>query len=213
MPLTTYAELKDSLTNQSSSWTKRSDILSLADDFIDLAESRMYTYGSTPLRIRDMETSGTATASTTLRTLALPTRFVELRRLQINRTSADPVRLTYVPIDALKVYSSTGQPTAFTINSTFVFDRISDTAYTVEYYYYQSLAALSASNTTNGVLTRFPEIYLYGALWACAEWARQDERADSYRAKFMAAIDAANTADRKGRYGPAPAIHRSGSVP
>lgn len=213
MPLGTYAELKDSLTNQSSSWTKRDDVLTLADDFIDLTESRMYSYGVAPLRIREMETSGTTTTSTTLRTLALPTRFLELRRFQINITNADPVKLEYVTPLAMKVYSQTGMPRFFTVEGTFVFDRISDTAYTVEYHYYQRLTALDSTNTTNAILTNYPGIYLYGCLWACAEWAMQDERAEMYRQKFSNEIAMANARDVGGRYGPSPVISKQGYVP
>ena len=54
MSISTYLELKTAIQN----WSKRSDTLSVIDDFIDLAESDI----AVNLKVRSME--GTATGST-----------------------------------------------------------------------------------------------------------------------------------------------------
>lgn len=46
----------------------------------------------------------------------------------------------------------------------------------VDLYYYARLAALSTTNTTNWVLTRYPDLYLYCALTHSAPYLKNDER-------------------------------------
>lgn len=206
--LTTYAELKQGIQD----WSKRSDTLSLLDTFIDLAEAEMYANGQESLRIRDMETSTTGVTSITTRYMTLPTRYLEFRRLKINLTQGD-LRLQYSPIDQMRISPTSGLPKFFTITSQVEFDRISDTVYTVGVDYYQSLTPLSAAAPTNAILTRFPTIYLWGSLSALYQWAMQPDKADYYYTQFLGAIAKANLQDRKGRYGPAPAIKMEGPTP
>jgi hypothetical protein len=111
------------------------------------------------------------------------------------------------------ISQDSGIPGVYTITSQLEFDRSPDSAYTIEYQYYAILTALSATNTTNAVLTRFPNIYLYGALWALYLWALQEDKAEYYYGKFRQAIQTANREDSKGRHGPAPAMRYGGSTP
>lgn len=207
MSLSTYAGLKDSIV----SWSKNSgsQVLARVDDFIDLAEADIWER----LRIRDMETTGTASLSTANRFLALPTGFLELRNMKITRTNLPDVPLKYqAPINII-VSDSAGLPDKFTVTSRFEFNCVPDQAYTVEYHYYASLTALSGSNTTNAVLTRFPMIYLYGSLFHYANWAMNDAMAAKYGELFLGAIDSANDNDTAGRYGPAPVVFARRTTP
>lgn len=208
MTITTYQELKVAIQD----WSKRSDTLSLLDTFIDMAEAKMWANGVEPLRLRDMETATTGVTSITTRYMALPTRYLELRRLKINLTQGD-LRLQYAPIDQMRISPSSGLPKFFTITSQVEFDRISDTVYTVGIDYLQTIAPLTAAAPTNAILTRFPMIYLWGSLAALYQWALQPDRADYYYKQFLSAISEANLQDRRGRYGPAPAIKMEGPTP
>lgn len=205
MAITTYTELKTAIQN----WAKRSDILSVIDDFIDLTESDIWQR----LRIRDMETESTISTSTTLRTASLPTGFLQARRVRIERTDLDDVVLEYQTPMSMRVIECAGMPRYFTITNQIEFDRVSDEAYTVKMQHYQSLTALSGSNETNAVLTRFPMIYLYGCLFHYGQWAQDDSFVEKYAVLAEGAIAAANTSDRKGRYGPAPGIRIMGATP
>jgi hypothetical protein len=202
MSLTTYLGLKDAI----ESWSHRNDVASRLDDFIDLAESEMFRH----LRIRDMETRTTATTSG--RYLALPTGFLEMRRVRLI-SGAQYFELLYSTPEGMYISQDSGIPGVYTITSQLEFDRSPDSAYTIEYQYYAILTALSATNTTNAVLTRFPNIYLYGALWALYLWALQEDKAEYYYGKFRQAIQTANREDSKGRHGPAPAMRYGGSTP
>jgi hypothetical protein len=202
MSLTTYLGLKDSI----ESWSHRNDVANRLDDFIDLAESEMYRH----LRIRDMETRTTATTSG--RYLALPTGFLEMRRVRLI-SGAQYFELLYSTPEGMYISQDSGIPGVYTITSQLEFDRSPDSAYTIEYQYYASLSALSAGSPTNAILTRFPNIYLFGSLWALYLWALQEDKAEYYYGKFMQAIQTANREDSKGRHGPAPAMRYGGPTP
>lgn len=204
MSILTYAELKTAIEN----WAKRSDIGGVIDDFIDLAEADMWQR----LEIRDMDTRATATTSTSDRFLALPTGFIKMRKLRLVSGSQQYDLRQQTP-ESMNVISSSGIPTDFTVTSQLEFNRTPGSAYTAEMQYYKELDALSASNTSNGVLTRFPNLYLYGSLMYFAQWAMDDNMLAKYSNLFYAAINDANEKDRKGRYGPAPQMRREGPTP
>lgn len=204
MPVTSYSTLKAAI----ETWSKRADVSTSIDDFIDLAESEMWRY----LRIRDMETRATASASTSSKYLALPDGYIEMRRLTITSGSTNYDCAQRTPETMLSTITS-GIPVYFTVTSQLEFDRTPDAAYTVTMQYYKSLTALSSSNTSNAVLSRFPSIYLYGALWFLNDWALNAERSAYYQQLFMQAIESANAQDRSGRYGPAPVMNYQGVMP
>lgn len=204
MALNTYANLKASI----ESWSKRSDVSTSIDDFIDLAESEMWRH----LELRSMEARATASLSTSSRYLALPDYFIKMRRFEVI-VSSERYELEQVSPASLNVSTGTGAPCYFTITSQIEFDITPADDYTVEMQYYKSLTALSSSNTTNSVLTDYPSIYLFGSLWALYDWALNAEKAEYYNAKFMAAIGSANAKDKAGRFGAAPRMRLEGATP
>lgn len=204
MAINTYATLKDAVQR----WAKRNDILGTIDDFVDLAEADIWQR----LRVRDMEARATASASTADRFLELPTGFLEMRKVRLYSGSTQ-YDLKYAAPESLDVIPSAGIPTSFTVTSQLEFNRIPNSAFTVEMQYYRELTALSSSSTTSAILTRFPMIYLYGCLFHFAQWALDDQLLTKYSLLFDEAINAANKADKKGRHGPAPSMRREGPTP
>lgn len=202
MSLTTYLGLRDAI----EAWSHRNDVASRLDDFIDMAESEMLKW----LRIRDMETR--STAMTAGRYLSLPPAFMEMRRLQIVSGTQYFEILQATP-EGMKITADSGMPKLFVVTSQLEFDRVPDSTYTVEMQYYAKPTALSSSNTSNAVLTRFPSIYLFGSLWALYQWSLQEDKAEYFNQKFMQAIQSANREDKKGRHGPAPAMRYGGPTP
>lgn len=202
MSLTTYLGLRDAV----ESWSHRNDISSRLDDFIDLAESEMLKW----LRIRDMETRSTAVTSG--RYMQLPNNFLEMRRLRVI-SGAQYFSLIQTTPEGMYITQESGMPKLFTVTSQIEFDRTPDSDYTVEIQYYASPEALSSSNQSNAILTRYPSIYLFGSLWALYQWSLQEDKSEYFFNKFMAAINSANREDKKGRHGPAPAMRYGGSTP
>ena len=203
MAISNYLELKQAIER----WAKRGDIASLTDDFIDLAESDIWQH----LRIRDMEARATAITGAD-RFLALPDGFLEMRKLTLVSGSLR-YDLTSVVPESLKLQGTSGIPSSFTVTSQLEFNRIPAGNYTAEMQYYKTLTPLSTTDPVNAVLTRFPSIYLYGALFHFAQWAHNDAMLQKYVALFSKEIELANKSDRRGRYGPAPAMRIEGSTP
>tara|TARA_Y100000310_G_scaffold345726_1_gene468879 strand:- start:2255 stop:2884 length:630 start_codon:yes stop_codon:yes gene_type:complete len=209
MALDTYANLKISIR----SWSHRGDMTdALIDDFIDMAESEMYNNAVEPLRIREMESRATASLSTSDRFLALPDLFLAMRRLKLNLSGGD-CDVKFQAPDQMVILGTSGIPRFYTVTSQLGFDRVSDSAYTGEMQYYKKLTALSSANTTNDILTNYPEIYLNGALSYLHRFTQDIENAEYYKTLFYTAIKGANKSARKGRYGSAPFIRTEGSTP
>ncbi len=187
MAISTYAELKTAVND----FGKRGDATAKVDTFIDLCESDIWAN----LRIKEMQTRATGNLSG--RTLALPTGFLEMRKL---RLTATPYELEYVSPESMIIQSSSGRPTQYTVTDQIEFNKTPDSTYAYEILHYRSLTALSASQTTSDVLTRYPSIYLYGTLKHYFDWCRLDDQAMKYEAKFMDAINKANRNEKRGQY-------------
>lgn len=208
MSLDTYANLKTAV----GTWTHRDDLSAVIDDIIDLAEAEMFNNDSQPLRVEQMETRATASASTTSRYIALPTRYLDMRRLQISST--DPrTDIRHASPESLKVLDGTGRPRYFTTTSQIEFDIKPDTAYTLEMLYYKKPTALDSTNTTNAILTNYPNVYLYGCQWATLVFGSEDERAAAMYNRFIGSIRGANKRSRKARYSGVPVMRPEGATP
>lgn len=190
MALTTYSELKTAITNH----LDRDDLTDHIDDFIDLAESRH----KRDIRIRDMLTRGALTVNA--RYVSFPSDYLEAIGI---RLLTDPVTvLTYVDLYEMNRQRSegTGKPTLFTTHSQIEFNKTPDSSYSGEIVYYGSLTALSDANTSNAILTRAPECYLYGALTASAPFLMHDERIQVWNGLYQEAKNELNKMDRRGRH-------------
>ena len=187
MALDTYANLKAEIASHLDR-----DNDDTIDSFIDLAEARH----KRDVRIREMLTRSSLTVDD--RYVALPTGFLEAKTLRLLTT---PITvMTYLNQHEMnRVRSSTtGKPTYFTVHSQFEFDKDPDSSYSGEIIYYKSQTALSDSNTSNDILSRAPDLYLYGALVASAPFLLNDERIQVWAELYKEARDRVNLMDRRG---------------
>jgi hypothetical protein len=212
MPLDSFSNLKASIKRRS----KRNDVSEddLAD-YINQCESEFYNNPVSALRIRAMEARATASVSTSSRFLELPDRFLQMRRLKINDpygggkdTDVDYYTPEQMPLSGLVTI-----PRFFSVTTQLEFDSVPDQEYTIEMQYIKKLEALSDTNTTNAILSDYPNIYLFGALWALFQDFIEPDMAEYYYGKFTQAIQGANATDQAGRYGPAPRIRKEGYTP
>ena len=208
MGFANYLELKKSVIK----WSNRSDIDLLVDDFIDLCEKDMFktTKVHEALQIKEMETTSTANVSTKF--FALPDNYGSLRSIRIVLDN-NSGKLRFKASNSLVRVSGTGQPNYFTVGSQIEFDITPDQTYSVEVNYYKKQTPLSATDTTNDILTNHPDIYLNGVLYFLFVYAIDQEKAQMYQQLYADAIDGANFADEEGRYGPAPYGRIEGSTP
>lgn len=208
MALDSYSNLQSAVIE----WSHREDVVDKLDDFIQIAEEAMFANPMFPLQLRQMETRATATASTSSRFLALPTGFINMRRLKLNLSGGD-CDVKYRAPDQMVLVGSSGIPSFFTVTSQIEFDRVPDSDYTVDMQYFAKPTGLSASNTTNIILDNHATVYLYGCLWALAEWSNDHELEARYLSRFLGVIEGINKQYKSGRYGPAPVMRIEGATP
>jgi hypothetical protein len=186
-----------SLNTAVAAWMHRTGdtaFAAIVPDAIGLVEGLI----SAKLKSRSMETRASLSTVAGTAYVALPTDLVEARRLIITSTDPQAV-LKYVTPDEmtrLSPYSTTGQPSLWTvIGANLQLGVIPDGVYTLELSYLQKIPALTASNTTNWLLTAFPNVYLFGTLAQMCIFTEYDEGAKKYVELFNAGIDAINAMD------------------
>ena len=190
MALATYNDLKASVAD----WLHRADLSAIIPDLITIAEMRM----NSDVVSRDMEATTTLYTVAGQKTVAMPTDVVESRRLMISST--DPKRLLdYISPEKLVQnypYSTQTMPEVYAvIGNNFELAPVPDAVYTLEYTYRQRIPSLSASNTTNWLLTKWPNAYLYATLCASAPYLGQDARVQVWEQQYQNAIQNINSVD------------------
>mgnify|MGYP003649238672 CR=1 FL=1 len=204
MAITNYSELVKAVV----SWSHREGLLELIPDFIMLAEDAMYNNEVQSLKLSSMEF--TSTTTTTGKVIALPNDFEMSRstRLTINGG-----QLVYVTPEALNSTDLITRPCYFTIiGDDIEFDATPDQEYTLQLQYFRKEPALTATNTTNNVLTNHPSIYLNGTILEAMIYALDFDQQQVYRTRFYNAIRGANKSAKKARYGNAPSITVDGGI-
>lgn len=204
MTIATYADLKTAV----ATWLNRSNLTSNITDFIALAETRI-AYGSDevpfksdPLRIRAMETSSDLAITGGTQTVALPTGFLQQRRLYVS--SSPNIEVDFVEPNLFWdtwLSATTGPPAEYTVEGeNLVFGPIPDTAYTGKILYYKKFTALANDTDTNWLLTNAPGVYVQGALLEAYRFVRNMEQAQVSANSFAGLINALNSSDKKDRY-------------
>lgn len=213
MPLTTYSELKTAIQD----WCPRGDLLTRLDDFIDLAES---TFKRPPrpvaskslggIRVNKTRATGSLTSGTI--TLSLPSDFLELDRFILTGTYRTLVPVTPDHL-GVKRLDGTGLPTYFAVQDVIEFDVAPDDSYAYELSYWPYPSALSDSNTSNFLLTNFPDVYLSCALYWAWSWARDDKEMGKWAGAYAEAASLANQSYMRRLSQGSISVQNSGSTP
>ena len=75
-----------------------------------------------------------------------------------------------------------------------------------EWIYYARVPPLGVGRPTNDILTRYPDIYLYGSLLHAADHIHDDRSMARFGDRFNSAVQTANAQGQKARYANTPAI-------
>ena len=194
MALTTYALLKTTIAN----YLNRTDLTSYLGDFITLTESRL----NRELRVREMVNTDTTTTTVAgTQSYSLPSGFLEASAVIYQSNPYRTLRFM-ANGDFYRQYNVTqtsGLPTFFTIvGENILLGVAPDSAQTLQIDFYKTITALSESNTTNTILTNYPELYLYGALAESSPFLMQDERLNTWAGLYKEALANANLSSEKG---------------
>lgn len=217
MSVATYANLVSAVTE----WLARDQdttLIARIPDFIALCEAKL----NRDLYHPSMEKRVYTTFDTTddePEFVTLPTDFQSMRRVRLSSITGKPV-VEYKSQAQLDEFiatngDATGIPVFYTIfGSELEFAPVPDSGYTVEIVYRATLAALTASNTTNWLLTLAPDVYLYGTLLETAAYMQQDERVALWSAGYSTALDGLNTSAKTMQFNAQPLVMMpSGATP
>jgi hypothetical protein len=190
MALTTYAELKTAL----STWTRRADIATYADDLITVAEGRIFK----EVRCREMEAALSVLMVSGV--AAVPADYSDLKFAYIDGTPIcnlqrkDPswIHLQY------PYRSSQGKPNFIARDvDSFIFGPYPDSAYTVKGTYYKKLTAVSA--TVNDLYTNQPDLYVAASLAEAFRFLRNDNMQKYWEGRYTDIKNSINAQDKAER--------------
>lgn len=209
MSLASYSDLVTAVAE----WLAREQdatLIARIPDFIALCEAKL----NRELQHPRMETRSTAMFAMTNdepQFISLPTDFQSMRRIRLTSISGKP-QVEYKSQVQLDEYRTSigdvrGKPCYFTVfGNEIEFAPSPDQAYTIEMVYRAYIPALTASKTTNWLLTLAPDLYLYGALLESAPYIKEDGRIQVWATGFSTCLDSLNQHGRNLQFGAQPLI-------
>lgn len=186
MALSTYSEIKSTIAD----YLNRADLTAVLPSFVTLAESKF----NRELRTRDMLTRVQTTSDDEY--VSLPTDFLQHYSLELDAASAQPPMDYIGPQEAkvLKAQNRTASTTYYytVIDGAFEIIPAPGSDLDLRMVYYAKIPALSDSNTTNWLLTKSPDLYLYSALLEASPYLKDDDRVQLWAAARQQVMDAMN---------------------
>lgn len=199
MAITSFAELQQAIID----WTNKPELIQLADNFIQLAESDF----NSRLRCREMIVRARTTNDDEY--VRLPTDFLEAINLQIIGGQTPLRYVTLDQADQIKHAQIYTQVHAYSIMNGAI-ELIPNPAEDVEIemVYYAEIPALTSSNTSNWLLNKAPDIYLYGSLLHAAPLLEEDARIPLWDSICNKRIESLNLESTKSLHSGSPLIAR-----
>lgn len=172
-------------------WMNRSDLSGSVQSMIALAESRMKR------KLEPVFLETITTLTTTDGVVALPSDCSTVNRVVYNYYNIP--RWSGFDTASLATSDYSTDPFAYTIegNALRVWPPI-DVALTV--YYQPTITSLSEANPTNTILSKFPDLYFYGAMLFAEGYVANDERAGMFKGLFEEALEDVSTYLTRQRY-------------
>ena len=198
---TNYANLITSI----GEYIHRTDVAGVAPEWITDAETVM-NYGDGDeikgLRTAAQETITTLTCTPGTQTVALPSDYLDMRKLYMNfgGTRIELVQAPILPMSIDERSNILAPPWGFiVVGSNLYLLPIPNSNYTLVLDYYAKIGPL-ATSSTNWLLTMVPDIYRSGAILAGAAWLGPSFDPAPWFRRFKAAMGmvAAQDSDRRG---------------
>ena len=195
MSITTYAELKTSITD----FLNRDDLDTATPTFISLAEADMQR------KIRHWRQEKRSNANLNSRYSDVPSDFLEVIRFGVsggNHSTLEIVSQGDMLDLRMKSRDASGSPRyyALTAGEIELFPTPSAVTAT-ELYYYSKIDGLSDGNTSNWLLENHPDAYLYGALVHSAPYLADDARVAVWASLYQNAISSINAESETVKFG------------
>lgn len=188
MSLANLSDLITSVANE----LHRSDLNSVIPDKITLAEVRIN--GDLDARLQDSKT--TISCVTNQDYVDVPSDLISVRRLAV-KTNPDVIMKYDTPdqFGTSYPYDVSGVPRVYTVvGSKFYLAPKPDSGYTLDIIYKAKVPSL-VTNSTNWLMTSYPNVYLYAVLLEMSPYIKDDARMAMWKAAYDNAIDAVNSQD------------------
>ena len=197
MALGTYTELQASIAD----WLDRTDLTSVIPDFIALFEANANTEAAIRTLFNRTSTSIPTVANQNY--ISTPTDFLAPESYIYTSSGNKQVVSPYGTSAALYAAfpSTTGGPPKglISLNGKLELAPVPDSAYTGTLYYYSKIPAL-ASNSTNWLLTNYPQVYLFGSLLAAEAYLQNDPRLPVWGSMYDNAIQKLQGSTDRNKY-------------
>ena len=181
MALGTYIQLKAALETR----LHRSNLTAQIVDYITLAEKRI----NRTLRLVAAEVEVAKTATVSSRTMTLPSDFGKPVALYLT-TYLPRMELVYKLPAEIQVLSANGPPSYWTIDgANIATDAPANIAYTYSFRYASEYDL--ATTSTNTLLTKYPDLYFYGALIEAADDLKDIPAFQRYERRYSQALQEA----------------------
>lgn len=168
------------------------DITTYVPDFIQMCESDL----NLNLRAREMITTSNINPSASNKFVPLPDGFLEV--ISFNDNFGEP--LEAVPMDILeelRYASGSGNIQYYALTSQIEFERTAPASQQYPMTYFKELDI--ATDDTNGILTKYPNLYVYGSAMHAAPFLHDDERLQMWAAFMKQTITDLNNKARRSR--------------
>jgi len=195
------SQQRASLIADVEKWTKRADLESMVDDFIQLFENK----AARKLRVRASEAAFSGT-TTTDNKIILPTDFNGIKSLW--HTTYPECALKSAPLAVVLSLDTGTVPTMYAVDGDSIrFNGSGDIAGV----YYAGLPSL-VDYYTNWLSVNHYDAYLFGVLTEAFLYIMDDTRAQMYSARADAVLSEIVRVDQKLNYGPPVQIRVHGTI-
>ena len=200
MAITNYSTLQSAIAD----YLNRADLTSQIQNFIQFAEADL----NTRLRCREQIVRAEATSSAEF--VQLPSDWLEAINLHIVG-GQQPLR--YITLDEADIVNKeqiyTGPHYYSLMNGAIEIVPEPAEDIDIEMIYYAKIPALSDQATTNWLLTKAPDVYLYGALTHAAPFLMDDQRIPVFGQIYLARVQALQEESQKSLHSGSPLIART----
>jgi hypothetical protein len=203
--ITSYSTLISTVAD----YLNRQDLTAQIPTFIQFAEADM----NTRLRTREMIVRATTTNDDEF--VRLPLDFLEGINLQIVGGQSPLSFITLDEADRVNARQGYNAPTFYSLMNgaiELVPPPATGVDVEIEMVYYGKITSLSDSNMTNWLLTKAPDVYLYGALTHAAPFLMDDQRISVFGSFYSQRVEALNDESQKSLHSGSPLVARTRRV-
>lgn len=187
------------LVDSTQAWLHRSDVSDAdVDNFIYLFEKDF----NTQMRTRNMEAQ--TTIGITSGYLPHPSDWLEWDSIKLIQGQNEYALLPLTEENSAVIYglSTLSDPRGYMVqgDKTFIYPQPGSGAWTYRTVYKQQVPGLSASNTTNWLLTNYPNVYLQGVLFWAGDYLVDDQKQLKYQQLVTQTLDQIKIASDRSKY-------------